>query len=401
MATKNIDLCLLYIFPILSYIGFYYVGFDVRLWKMLWLITVPLFFIYVFKTIVQQRVSPLFKSMRLFLVAEIVSIFMAYLLWGQSLVLTYRAMMNLWSILYFFFLVKTGFEKKQLEWYVWINIGLYLVLWLYALSQVPITVFGYDMDKEIDDARGFFRIDIANRGCVYLGLFMALNKWKENKRKIWILVAAGCFLLVVLMLTRQSIALSVVVAGYYLFRRSKHILIYLFLLSFIAFCFVNAKFAEDSVLGALITLSKQQMEEQKSGNENIRFSEFRYYTTEYTHNVVGYLLGNGTPHYDSSYGKYELKLQKVHEYYGSDVGWAWFFAQFGLLGIFAMAKIFWHGLRKKVPRDMEYAKYFLGFLGLYHIASNAIVTDMIYFCIAIYLIDCLAVSKKAINLKFA
>lgn len=401
MTTKKLNLCLLYIFPILSYIGFYYIGFDVRQWKMLWFITVPLFFIYVFKTIVRQRVSPLFKGMRLFLVAEIVSMFMAYVLWNQPLGLTYRSMLGLWSILYFFFLVKAGFTQKQLERYVWINLGLYLILWLYALSQAPTVVFGVNVDKEINDARGFFRVSIANRGCVYLGLFMALNKWKENKKKIWTLVAAGCFLLIVLMLTRQSIAIAFIIACYYMFRKNKRYLLYTAFALVIAFLFTNIKIDDDTVLGRLISLSEQQINDQKSGKENVRISEFRYYTSEYTKDFVGYIFGNGTPHSDSKYGRYYSRYQDLYGYYGSDVGWAWFFAQFGLFGIFAMARIFWYGIREKVPENMEYAKYFLAFLGLYHIASYAIVTDMIYFCIAVYIIDRLSLSQKTINRRLA
>ena len=366
---------------------------------MLWFMAVPLLALYVGKTIFKKNVSPIFKGVRLFLIAEVVSIFMAYILWGQSPSMTYRAMMGQWAILYFFFLEKVGFSKRQLELYIYINIGLYLLLWLYALSQAPTQMFGYDTGYDLlDESRGFFRIFIANRGSVHLGMFMGLNKWNETKNKVWLVFSGGCFVLITLILTRQAIFFSVIIGLYYLFRKNKYILLYLVLIVF-TLQLIDIKFSDNSIFGSLYALTESQIESQQSGEEDVRLSAFNHYLSEYTQNFLGYIFGNGMWHSESSYGKHNTYLQDAFGYYYSDVGWGWFFAQFGLLGIFAMYIIYKNCLKKKVPQCLEYAKYYIIFLALYHIASYAIVTDMIYFCIAIYMIDKLTAQRQAMTNK--
>lgn len=387
MKSSRLNIIILYLFPIISWLGFRYYAFNASLLKGVLFATIPLMFLYVGNTIFHNSSSKIFRLMKWFLGIMLFSMVMAYVVWDQSFSLTYRAMISFWPFLFYFFLVKANFSPRTIETFVWVNVALYIALYFYALSMAPMPIFGIN-DEEMDLSRGVFRIGIANRGCIALAMFFSITRWVNQKKKVYLLLAALCFVFIVLQVTRQNIIISLVILVWYILKNKKHVWVYVISL-FLALQFVNIKFSDDSVIGALMNLSEQQIEDNNSGDTNIRIIEYEYFFTEYTSNPLAALFGNGVSHSESAFGKYDIRLQESKHLFQSDVGYASFYCRFGIIGLivfFMLVKAVFKVRDNNNDSIISY-KLFIAYLVLYHIASYAIVSDAIFFCIAVYMID--------------
>lgn len=151
--------------------------------------------------------------------------------------------------------------------------------------------------------------------------------------------------------------------------------------------FVSISIPKDSILGRLIELSERQAIDNKYGETNVRILEYEYYFLDFPQNVVTSLLGNGVPHSDSSYGLKESKLNDVKKYFRSDVGYANLYLLIGIIGVLVVFQLMYYSIKYKVNNEMVYAKMFMFYVALANIASAAFTFDILFVCIAVYLID--------------
>lgn len=385
-TRHQIDLILLYLFPILSYYGYYYVGFNLTTMKALYFIALPLMIIYVWKTFIHRNRSKYFNKIRLLTILIGFSMVMSYVLWDQPFILSYRVTAGSLAIIYYFFLVKGNFSQKEIEIYIWINAFLWILMWLYAFSQAPTPVFAFDTEEQMDDTRGIFRISIAGRACVFIAYFMSLNKWVTTKEKRYIILAGLFFTFIVLMTVRQSIIFSFLVGLYYLIRKIRYSWLYIFLL-FIIFQFVSVKIDNNSIIGSLIELSEKQINDQEKGDTYIRFLEYKYFFTKYNNHPLAILFGNGNPHSEHLFGQRELRIKNTLGYYQSDVGYGKIYVMIGLIGLILFCRLLIIPIKQKVRADITYAKLFMIYAILVHIGTQFIISSIIVICIAIYLLD--------------
>lgn len=379
-------LVILYLFPFLHYLGFRYIGFNLTILKALYFVAIPLMTLYIANTLFQKKQSVLFNKMRTITLLIFISIITAFLFNGQSISLGYRATAPILGILFYFYLNKANFTIKEIECFIWINVCVYLFLWLYALSQAPIPIFTVDQDRQLNDDRGIFRIAIMNRACIMMALFYSVNRWIVIKKKIFLVLSILMFVLIVFMTVRQYIVISVFVVTFYLFKKIRYIWLYA-IMGLLLLNFVSISIPKDSILGRLIELSERQAIDNKYGETNVRILEYEYYFLDYPQNVVTSLLGNGVPHSDSSYGLKESKLNDVKKYFRSDVGYANLYLLIGIIGVLVVFQLMYYSIKYKVNNEMVYAKMFMFYIALANIASAAFTFDILFVCIAVYLID--------------
>lgn len=385
-SSRLMKLVILYLFPFLHYLGFRYIGFNLTIIKALYFVAIPLMTLYIANTLFQKKQSVLFNKMRTITLLIFISIITAFLFNGQSISLGYRATAPILGILFYFYLNKANFTIKEIECFIWINVCVYLFLWLYALSQAPIPIFTVDQDRQLNDDRGIFRIAIMNRACVMMALFYSVNRWIVIKKKIFLVLSILMFVLIVFMTVRQYIVISVFVVTFYLFKKIRYIWLYA-IMGLLLLNFVSISIPKDSILGRLIELSERQAIDNKYGETNVRILEYEYYFLDFPQNVVTSLLGNGVPHSDSSYGLKESKLNDVKKYFRSDVGYANLYLLIGIIGVLVVFQLMYYSIKYKVNNEMVYAKMFMFYIALANIASAAFTFDILFVCIAVYLID--------------
>lgn len=385
-SSRLMKLVILYLFPFLHYLGFRYIGFNLTILKALYFVAIPLMTLYIANTLFQKKQSVLFNKMRTITLLIFISIITAFLFNGQSISLGYRATAPILGILFYFYLNKANFTIKEIECFIWINVCVYLFLWLYALSQAPIPIFTVDQDRQLNDDRGIFRIAIMNRACIMMALFYSVNRWIVIKKKIFLVLSILMFVLIVFMTVRQYIVISVFVVTFYLFKKIRYIWLYA-IMGLLLLNFVSISIPKDSILGRLIELSERQAIDNKYGETNVRILEYEYYFLDYPQNVVTSLLGNGVPHSDSSYGLKESKLNDVKKYFRSDVGYANLYLLIGIIGVLVVFQLMYYSIKYKVNNEMVYAKMFMFYIALANIASAAFTFDILFVCIAVYLID--------------
>lgn len=385
-SSRLMKLVILYLFPFLHYLGFRYIGFNLTILKALYFVAIPLMTLYIANTLFQKKQSVLFNKMRTITLLIFISIITAFLFNGQSISLGYRATAPILGILFYFYLNKANFTIKEIECFIWINVCVYLFLWLYALSQAPIPIFTVDQDRQLNDDRGIFRIAIMNRACIMMALFYSVNRWIVIKKKIFLVLSILMFVLIVFMTVRQYIVISVFVVTFYLFKKIRYIWLYA-IMGLLLLDFVSISIPKDSILGRLIELSERQAIDNKYGETNVRILEYEYYFLDFPQNVVTSLLGNGVPHSDSSYGLKESKLNDVKKYFRSDVGYANLYLLIGIIGVLVVFQLMYYSIKYKVNNEMVYAKMFMFYIALANIASAAFTFDILFVCIAVYLID--------------
>lgn len=225
MKTSRLDIVILYLFPIICWLGFRFYAFNEGMLKGIMFATVPLMFLYTRKVFSQKGQTIIFRLMKCFLGAMLFSMVMAFLVWNQSFSMTYRAMITFWPFLFYFFLVKANFSAKTIERFVWVNVALYVVLYLYALSMAPKPVFGIS-EEEMDLSRGAFRIILANKGSIALAMFLSITRWVDQKKNGYLLLAIMCFVFIVLQVTRQNIIISLLILVWYILKNKKYVWVY-------------------------------------------------------------------------------------------------------------------------------------------------------------------------------
>lgn len=377
---------LLYLFPILSWNAFLYVGFNLTVIKAIYIIAISFLFFYVFGEIKRKTDSHIRKIFKYLLCIITFSIIMSWLLWGQSIVLGYRATAPILAILYIFLLYKGNYSEEEIRKFINIQFIIYVILYFYALSKAPQVIFSVNTDTELNDDRGIFRISIANFGFVILAFFMYLNNWIESRSKKWLLLTLFAYSLIIMSVTRQVIAISTIIAIVYLLRKWKYIWI-LILISFICFNVISIKFSDTSIVGSLINLTNRQIEDNNSGETNVRLLEYEYYFTKYNNNPIAWIFGNGQFHVDSNFGKNELMLQEIYGYFQSDVGYARVFIQWGIIGLLIIVYMFYVPYKYQLSRNKSFLKLYIIYQILANFAASWIWVDVITICIVYYMID--------------
>ncbi len=377
----------IFLFPIASYYFYRYVGINEQVSKAIYFLVFPITLIMAYEKLVSNSQNFLYtKPLKKLLLLMFFSTIMAFVFRGQSFMESYTVTSVYLAIIYFFLLLKIKPDLEYIEKVIWVLCIVYIILWLYGLYMAPIHVFGIEREGGIEDTRGIFRLSIPGKGIVILSFFLAITKFVETKEKKWIIIFSLLYMVIIMHVIRQIILWSAIVGLIYLFRKSKWIWLVAILFSFVFF-FVNPKLGGNSVLGNLLSETTDQYSSQKSGDENIRITEYKYYFTEYSENIFQVIFGNGVAHSASSFGKMESSLAENKYLYASDVGYAEIYIRFGIIGLLLYGTIFYRSIKQKVLPKYMYAKLFIIYLMFANIAASWVFHDTIIICLSLYILE--------------
>lgn len=382
-----INKIILYIFPVINYWGYSFIYTDLKIWKTLQFVSIPLLFLYTINKIRSSRKTSISKCMTVFLGLVVLSIAMSYIVWGQNIILGYRASAGFLSIVFYFFLLKSSFSEVELNRFVQFYGILWIAVWGVNMIFAPIPIFGLLDADMINDSRGIVRYFIQGAGFLYLLFFFYFNRWLNEKKKVFLILSLAVFFVIVLQVTRQTILFSLLVALYYLLKKNKHVFLIIAML-IVSLNFVDVELPKNSVLGKMIELSQDQYKDNASGRRNIRLDEYEYFFTEYSPNFAAVLFGNGLPHDDSYYGLMYTKLRLQRKYFYSDVGYAGIYVMMGLTGLIFMGVFFVVVIKQKqIDRSIQWTKMYLIYVFLCNSVSFVVSTSIIPMSVALYLMN--------------
>lgn len=375
-------------FPIASYNFYQYIGFNLSLSKAIYFLLVLVSFLLVISELLKKHKSFRYSNLMKFLLFYMFfSIFISYISWDQDIVMGYRSIASHLAIIYFFILLKIRIPIEKLEKIIWILAILYIILWIFAIIKAPELVFGIDDEAEINDNRGFFRLNIPGGGIIIFAFFLALNKYNESKKLFWIAIFVGLFIIIVMHVIRQIIFFTFLLGIYYLLKKNKYLWFGLAFGGVLMLGISNIQINDDSIFGKLVNLSKDQIENNNSGEEDIRIQAYQFFFTEYTKKPINILFGNGVPHIESKLGKLEYSIAQNNYLWSSDVGFASIYIKYGIIGLILYFLIFRRVLFQKLQPNYFYAKLFIIYVFAVTIAAQYIFTDVIIFAMAIYVLE--------------
>lgn len=329
--------------------------------------------VYVGKQITtSKRNIPFYNLFRWITFGVFFSIVLTWIFKGQSIPLSFTvSARNVLQIIIFFFLWKIKPSQKILEKYI-LGFGfLYIILWCYAMTKIPEVVFG-DMGKNdsFDISRGIIRVNFVGRGNLILAFFLCLNRFKVTQLTKWLLFAFIFFVFNVLQLTRQLILWPMAVGVVYLLWNRRNWCVGIIAVVFtLYFTLPTIELSDRSVLGAMINLTEQQIENQQDGDD-VRIREYEYFFSEWHDNLVTFLFGTGQPHGASNFGLwYKQNVMDGLNFYLSDVGYASMFAYYGLIGLFFWIILYVKGVFFKISCSLTYTRMWLAFMILANLAA--------------------------------
>ncbi|MDR0559184.1 MAG: hypothetical protein LBG92_03380 [Prevotellaceae bacterium] len=251
----------------------------------------------------------------------------------------------------------------------------------------------------MNDGRGFYRIFIRGIGFLELAFFVAVNKYVETRKPLWIPIFVGLFTLIVFHLTRQYIIFAFLVAVGYLLKTTRLWIWLCIVAVFLVFIPNKSKLEpdKDTIIGTLYYLTESQIEDQQSGNTNTRLEEYVFYFTEYSKNFFTNLFGNGFPRKESALGVEEALQRQLKGLFWEDVGYAAIFIRIGLTGLILFCYIFYRIATKQVSVNYMYAKLFMIYFIFINIGSSKVFYSIIEMCVCLYILEYDKLNRENLN----
>ena len=362
---------------------FWYVGIPNYLEKMMAFLTAFLLIIFFFLKIVpiKSNKHTYGRYIKVIILFSFLSILNALLYWGQGPILSYCAGYGIYIYIYYFILESVQPNDKQIEKLLLVFSSLYAVLWFYAFSLAPETVFGYK--DEIDDSRGMYRIALEGIDVVGLFYFYSLTNYLSNLKRIkYLIYAIFSYALVFASLSRMLIFGVTVVTLFYIIRKKSLKIILLF--SVITALSWGAIMRNEIVTG-LIELQKIQSDNPE-GDRVLR-SEYTDCISLYPFHIGTFLFGNGKDHINSEYGKREDVLKNTYHFNRSDAGYPGHYVTYGIISLIVFFLIFYRILKNKVPDNIYYCKLFIFYFILICFTTNHFISSGLSLTIVLYTLD--------------
>lgn len=363
---------ILLLFTFCSFRFYSYIGFSTRMMSAIFYVAQVLMLGYCVSTVFQGRGNTLFSVMRYILIVSWFSLIPAWAFWEQSLVLGVVATTFLSVIIVYFFMWKHDFTDKEMNAFVLMLGLIYVVLWFYSLTNLPMMTFGVrnaDDTMLWNEERGMLRINFVGCTSLVLTYFLALNQTFNKKSLKWAFFAAFLFVMIVLQLTRQIIFCAGAVTLVYVFFKNKRLMAILAggFLALYLFS-VSVSFDKNGVVGSMVELTMSQTKYREHKGD-ARIDEYPFFFSEASKNFITDVIGNGVSYSTTPYGKAYARMNNKGNHL-SDVGYASMFFYTGWIGLALYIFLFVYCLSRKVPPHLEYTLLFIGYLIIADIAAD-------------------------------
>lgn len=382
MKTKLNDIShiLLYVTPVLFWQLYWYIGFDSNTVKLVLFIFSIFLFFFVFKEILCQDRDYFRKAFRVFLIVYFLSYISAFLIWDQSPLLTYRAGVFSLVVLYYFLLKKVSIPiniKKIVSFFSII----YVLLWLFALSKAPETVFG-NLD-DVTDERGFYRIlQLPSIEMVALMYFLCLNDVLHNRKIIFNSVVSLILFIVIVLSMSRTLIVGIILATLYYFLRLKKIKLIILIVILVSSS--SAVLSQNEVVMGMIDMTKDQFE-NKSEND-LRLVEYQHAIQAYNTNALSFFIGNGDGHVSSPLGARDKFLHDSIGFDKADSGYVSIYCSYGIIGLLILLSVCFRCLKLRDHIENLPYQCFIIVLLIVSFTSNAFIQYGIPFMISVYMI---------------
>lgn len=324
------------------------------------------------------RTSFVGKIIRIIFFFQLLSIFMAYFTWDQSLDDGLKAtlLFMLWPL--YFYLAYHKVPIKALEHISMFYGVLYIILFAYQYKHSDVVIFG--RVDEFNEERGVTRVVMPGLGFLFLAAFISINKLTSNckYKLLYGLFSFSALLITILQVTRQNIAIMTVLFVYHLIRNVT-------VLYKIIICTVGLSiliYLANSDLAIVKGLAEAQKNTNEQGTNYIRILSGVYYLRDFSPNLGSRIFGNGAAFErlsegtvygnNNRYGKIVNSIEKDNGYYMSDVGIIGFYAMFGIFAALSYFILLTRLLLSRVANDYVYLKYYVVYLMLTCLTSDYI-----------------------------
>ena len=295
---------------------------------------------------------------QLICLSMLVSVVMAKIFWGQSLMDSIIVTVPLMLWIFFFYLLRIQISIKIVEEIILVYGVIYILLYFYQITHSQTAFFG-ERDILTED-RGVVRIILGGGGIFFLSSFMALNKFTTQKpgRWFWISLSILGILIPILTATKQLIGGVLIIYLFHFIKDQSFFRKLVIIASFIGMLLYVSHSDNELVKGII----ESQENSFKEGKDYIRIRSGVYFLTEFSPNNINMVLGNGVPYEGiSDYGKF-VEILKKKVFYMSDVGIISVYIMFGILAIIAYILIWINSFTFSLPNEYYYLKYYLWFL---------------------------------------
>lgn len=314
-----------------------------------------------FKTVFIEKFNKGYGKGIIFILAGLLmSSVSAIVFWRQSIFLSLLGMFSVGAYFFYFFLVHNKISKTFIEKVILIVGTVYAFCFLFALYKFPDLVFGVQ-GYDASESRGFIRLSIGGQGFVYLGFFLALNKYVSKRKSIWLIISAVYLIFIGLLVVRQTLIACVLIGFLYLFKNLNWVKKTIFIIvsaSFFYFVMPYFPFVQK-----MYELTENQMESQSEGEENIRITSARFFLTEFSPNVYAQIFGNGIAQGNSAYAlRVRDYIGEQLGFYQGDIGFIGLYSRLGILSILGYLLIYIRMFRHKLPENCKYPKLYLYFI---------------------------------------
>lgn len=382
---------LIYLTPLIYWTGYDYIGFDTSILKLIMFAYTLFLLLYCYKGIFVSRYKKGSYNwyMRCWLFLIFVSILMSFLFWGQGVSLGFRATGMYFAFLYYFALQKANASQKDVIKVIGLYSIIYLFLYLYGISQAPVSVFSSgDEIEQTAERGGIFRISIKSFDVVCLMYLCALAKIRGGDVMKVLPVLVFGLIMIFLALSRMIIAATLLISLFFIISKVKfRNKIIILLLSVVAVVYLGHNSTINEVVGSMFEMTEDQMSDRSASNTNLRVVEYQTAFSTYPRNAVTWLFGCGCPHPLSSYGHYELTLMNNIGFNRSDAGYPAILITFGIFGLLLFCALILKTCRQKVQPDYFGFKLYMVFIALVNLFQNATGWFSIAICIALYMLN--------------
>ncbi len=288
----------------------------------------------------------------------------------QGLIVSFQgAIVYLIPYLFLFVYLKMDLSGQKV-------MNIYIVLCLISsvvyfcnVFTMPLNMFGTPILDE-DFSRGIIRIPVVFIEIFPLLVFYGINKWLDTKEKKWFVLIAFATLMIFLSVIRQIIAITGVLAVFFLFRNIswyKKFIMVVFIGVIVVFVLPQIP-----IYKTMVELSEDQSADNDN-EEDIRIQAWRFYTYENQESPLDVIFGNGVPSVgNSTWGNIFDSEAETSGRFPHDVGWAGFFFFFGILTTTALLLLIIKAIMHPKPQEMKFINYWLMFILITSVASAPI-----------------------------
>lgn len=320
------------------------------------------------------------KIIKLLLISLLLSALNADLYENQPFGISVIATLQRVGFLLFIFLCKSKLAVGDIERAIKVLAYCYMI----AASINYISGYGVFGEAEFDADRGGMRLRLLGLDWVQLFLLLSVNKYMLHRQKKCLINAFICGLFILLSLTRQVMAITLVTLVILVMAKAK--MYQKFLVVMILSGLMIFVLPKISIYQKMVEKTESQVNMNRQ-TDDVRIVAFNYYAFEYPRNMMQKLFGVGVPSYgNSQYGiRFERETQQTR-LFRDDVGYAGFYFDHGLIGLGLLLFAIIYSMLRKTDTNVLYSKYFLFMVLLESIASAPFFYSILPIVASMYLI---------------